>query len=61
MYGRNGRLVIRPEFPSMPPECPPDYSQLVAECINHEHRLRPTFEDINGLLVRIEGRMAHAR
>lgn len=41
-----GGYVQHPDFPALPPSCPPDYAQLLADCLQLNHTQRPVFDEI---------------
>ncbi|PNW77165.1 hypothetical protein CHLRE_10g425000v5 [Chlamydomonas reinhardtii] len=45
-----GGYVQHADFPHLPRECPPEYAQLLADCLQLNHLQRPCFEEV---LVRL--------
>ncbi|KAG2440432.1 hypothetical protein HYH02_010317 [Chlamydomonas schloesseri] len=41
-----GGYVQHADFPHLPRECPPEYAQLLADCLQVNHLQRPCFEDV---------------
>lgn len=41
-----GGYVQHPDFPALPPACPHDYAQLLADCLQLNHTQRPAFDEV---------------
>ncbi|KAG2446238.1 hypothetical protein HXX76_000830 [Chlamydomonas incerta] len=41
-----GGYVQHADFPHLPRECPPEYAQLLADCLQLNHLQRPCFEEV---------------